>query len=66
MDDDAIRLLCALRRAGCDCFIDCEDQQFYCSPPLRRVEWDSDVEEAIDELYRELRDLMLAEMMRVH
>ena len=53
MTDDARRLLKALRAAGCHCFIDREDSEFYCSPPSRRIDWpDGDAEEAIDE-YRD-------------
>jgi hypothetical protein len=64
---DAVRLLSALRRAGCHTFLDREDGEFYCSPPARPVDWpDGDVEEAMDALLDELRDLLLAEKLTVH
>lgn len=63
---EAVRLLSALRRAGCDTFIDSEDGDFYCSPPARPIEWLGDAEEAILEMLDELRDVLLAEKLTVH
>lgn len=65
-ESDAVRLLTALRAAGCDTFIDAEDGQFYASPPARHIEWDGDAEEALLAMLDELRDLLLAERMQVH
>ena len=64
MTDDAMRLLHALRAAGCHCFG--EDDQFFASPPARHIEWHCDPEEAIEEHYSELLDLLLAEHLRIH
>lgn len=65
MNDDARRLLNALRRAGCHAFI--EEGQFFCSPPSRRVDWpDGDVEEALDEYHDELLFLLMATTETVH
>ena len=64
MTDDAMRLLHALRAAGCHCFV--EDDQFFASPPARRVEWDDEPEEAIEQLHDELLDLLLVERMTIH
>jgi hypothetical protein len=66
--DEAARLLDALRRSGCDCFIDAEDGNFYCSPPAhgRRIEWPDDPEEALDAWYEDLKALLLAERLTVH
>ena len=58
---EAVRLLSALRLAGCDVFIDPEDDNLFCSPPLRGVDWDDDVEEAIDEFYWDLKEIVEAE-----
>ena len=62
MTDDALLLLAALRNAGCHCFV--EEDQFFCSPPTRRIEW-RDPEEAIEEHYYELRELLLAEHLTI-
>lgn len=63
--DPAVRLLHALRAAGCACFI--EDDQFFCSPPLRAVDWhEGDVEEALDEWHDELRALVQHERVTIH
>jgi hypothetical protein len=59
--DEAARLLDALRAAGCQCFIDEEDGNLYVSPPLRRIQWDADVEDAIEDFYLELKARVLAE-----
>ena len=56
--------LCVLHRAGCRAFID--DDQLFISPPLRRVEWPGDPEEAIEQHYWELKDLVMAEDAVVH
>jgi hypothetical protein len=65
--DTAARLLAALRAAGCDCFVDPEDDQFYCSPPARRIEWDEgDPEEALELHRAELRELVRVERMTIH
>jgi hypothetical protein len=66
MLDEPARLLRALRAAGCHCFIDQEDEQFYCSPPARHIEWPTDPEEAIEEHYWELRELVAAERLTIH
>jgi hypothetical protein len=66
MTRDAVRLLRALRDAGCDCFIDAEDQQFYCSPPARPIDWPDDPETAIEEWYDDLKALLLADRVTVH
>ena len=63
-DDDAMRLLAALREAGSHCFVD--DGQAFFSPPRRHVEWHCDAEEAIEELYSELLDLLLTEHLTIH
>ncbi len=60
----ACDLLVALRAAGCDVFID--DDQLFCSPPLRPVNWHDDVEDAIDEAYWELKALVQDERVTVH
>jgi hypothetical protein len=54
----------ALRLAGSDVFID--EDQLFCSPPLRPVDWDDDVETAIDESYWELKALVQDERVTVH
>jgi hypothetical protein len=64
--DEPVRLLSALRAAGCDVFIDPEDQALYVSPPMRRIDWDDDPEEAIKEWYWELKSLVKAERLSVH
>jgi hypothetical protein len=61
---EPVRLLAALRTAGCHCFL--EDDQLFVSPPARHIEWDDDPEEAIEEHYWELRDLVLAATMTRH
>jgi hypothetical protein len=58
-EDTALRLLTAVRAAGCDTFI--EDDLFFCSPPLSHVEWDGDVEEALEDLHDELLALLSIE-----
>jgi hypothetical protein len=63
-DTAARRLLAALREAGAYCFI--EDDPLFVSPPARRVVWHGDTEEAIDELYWELKALVSAERLTVH
>ena len=63
---EAVRLLTALRAAGCDCFLDDEDREFYASPPARHIEWDGDPEEAMLQMLSELRDLLPAEKLTVH
>ena len=60
----ASALLVALRAAGCDVFLD--DDQLFCSPPARPVNWHDDVEAAIDEWYSELRALVQGERVTVH
>lgn len=63
--DPAVRLLTALRAAGCNVFID--DDHLYCSPPLRHVDWDDgDVEAAIDEWNWDLKELVEAEGVTIH
>jgi hypothetical protein len=42
VDEEAAQLLAALKRAGCECFIDEEDGNLYVSPPLRRIQWPDD------------------------
>ena len=64
--DEPVRLLWALRAAGCETFIDREDGCLYVSPPLRHVEWDHDPEESIEAWYEELRALVLSERGTVH
>lgn len=64
VDQTAARLLAALRAAGCDLFI--EEDQLFCTPPARRVEWDGDVEEAIETWDAELKELVAAERMTIH
>ena len=64
--DEPARLLHALRRAGCHCFIDAEDGNFYCSPPVRHVEWPGDPEEAIEEHYWDLKTVVQSERVTVH
>ena len=49
--DEPVQLLAALREAGCDIWIDREDDTLYVSPPARRVDWASDVEESLEEFY---------------
>lgn len=59
-DDDertARQLLTAVQKAGCRTFLD--DGDFMCAPPLRRVEWDADVECALDDYAEQLRDLLM-------
>ena len=63
-DDDALRLRKALRAAGSHCFVD--GDQFFASPPARRVEWDDDPEAAIEALHDELLELLLCERMTIH
>ena len=60
----AYDLLVALRAAGSDVFVD--DDQLFCSPPARPVDWDGDVEEAIEEWYGELKALVPDERVTVH
>jgi hypothetical protein len=62
--DEPVRLLHALRAAGCHVFI--EDGQLFCSPPARHIDWDADPEEAIEEFYWELKELVSAERLSVH
>ena len=57
-------LLVALRAAGCDVFVD--DDQLFCSPPLRLVDWVGDVEAAMETHYEELTALVQDERMTVH
>ena len=57
-------LLAALRAAGSDVFLD--DDQLFCSPPARRVDWHDEVEAAIDEWYWELKALVQDERVTVH
>jgi hypothetical protein len=57
-------LLVALRAAGCDVFLD--DDQLFCSQPVRPVDWVGDVEDAIDEAYWELKVLVSHERLTVH
>jgi hypothetical protein len=66
--DEPARLLGALREAGCDIFIDREDGNLYVSPPAhgRRIDWPNDPEEAIEEHYWELKELVSAERLTVH
>jgi hypothetical protein len=64
VDEEAAQLLAALKRAGCECFIDEEDGNLYVSPPLRRIRWPDDPEDAIEDFYDELRALVLAESHR--
>jgi hypothetical protein len=64
--DEPVRLLGALREAGCHVFIDPEDGYLYVSPPMRRVDWDDDPEESIEEWYWELKSLVKAERLSVH
>jgi hypothetical protein len=61
---DARCLLAALRAAGSHVFID--DDQLFVSPPLRRVDWDDDAEEAVEALYDELKALVQAERVTIH
>ena len=61
-------MLAALRRAGCEVFLD--EEQLYCSPPIRAVDWPGGVsaaEEAFEEeLYWDLHELVEAERLTVH
>jgi hypothetical protein len=68
MLDEPVRLLAALRHAGCDIFIDAEDGNLYVSPPAhgRRIDWPVDSEEAIEEHYWELKALVSAERLTIH
>ena len=50
----AERLLHELRRAGCRVFLD--DGECMCSPPLRSIEWNADVETAPISIATSLRD----------
>jgi hypothetical protein len=61
--DEPVRLLHALGAAGCSPFLD-EDGQLFCSPPVRRVEWPDDLEEAFEAYYWELKALVSAESHR--
>jgi hypothetical protein len=60
----AVRLLAALRVAGCYCFV--SDGKFVCSPPARHIEWHDDPEEAIEEHRSDLLDLMLKITETIH
>ena len=60
----ATALLAALRAAGSNVFID--EDQLFCSPPVRQVDWDEDVEQAIDEWYCELKALVQNERVTIH
>jgi hypothetical protein len=62
--DEVVRLLAALKRAGCRVFI--EDETLFVSPPLRHLDWPEDGEAAIERHYWELKDLILAERLTVH
>jgi hypothetical protein len=57
--------LIALRLAGCRVWID-DEGDLLCSPPLQRVDWPGDVEEAFDERYWELKALVSREHVTVH
>ena len=65
-ESPALRLLAALRAAGCAVWLEPEPDDphdrkqdvLIVSPPARRVAWDADVEAAIDHYYGELRDLV--------
>jgi hypothetical protein len=63
-DAEAIALLAALRAAGCHVYLD--DDQVFCSPPCRRVEWHADVEQALEEHHDALRDFLFVGTETVH
>jgi hypothetical protein len=67
MHGDPARLLAALLAAGCKCFV--IDDDFCCSPPVHDIDWPGGsrtVDQAIDELRCELRDLVIATTATVH
>lgn len=64
--DEPVRLLHALRAAGCQVFIDVEDGCLYVSPPSGHIQWDDDPEAAVDDWYPELKTLVECERVTVH